>query len=330
VSRFPIRRSVFLFVGVLLTATGVSPASGQTLDDLRDSLRDSVEAARYGSLIIGFVDLSEETVLSGGNFRLDDDPNVDFKTLRIPFATTFGEPGERALYLEGSLGALEAKADFPDIFEGELPALATRAESTWRAFSALGGIGVRFPVGEGTSLTPILDLGLAYIENEVDYSGRGEPLVAAIADGILFEWDATILSYGLGLRLDDRHELGRGIHIETILRYDLRRSEALASTDEAQDVEETSQRGSVRVDLTGATPFSIRDETLRWRTFAGVYHFFGDTGKVIGFQNIYEAGIGLDVVPPWKIPYVTQLEIRASALFGDGIEGYSFGFGVEF
>jgi len=331
--RPPRVRSLCRIVGaavLLSSATSPRPAGAQTLDDLREEVADALAAGRYTALLTAFVDLSVEQVVSAGDFTVDDDPDLRVRTIKLPFDLTIGNEDDPALFFEGNIGALRAEADFPDLYGGALPGLETRAESEWSSVGVLGGVGIRFPVAAGVSITPVVDIAISYLENDVRYEGPGSELSAALLDGLLFEWDATVFSYGGGILVETEHSIGRGLATEGALRYDIRASEAIESSDDAQDVDDLSHRIALRGDLTGPTGLAIDERALGWRLFASYVALPGETGDSIGIEGYFELGAGISLDVAQDLPLLSEVELQVVRLRGDGVEGWSIGFSASF
>lgn len=305
---------------------------GQTLDDIPDELREGVEPARITTFIAGFFDLSEEPLLSSATFTVDTDPELDVELLELPFWTTVGEEGEPRLYLEGGLGLLRAETSFADIFGGVAPGLEASIDTECAAVTAIGGIGIEIPLGdEGTTtLTPIRNLGVGHIANEADYGGPGAPLVELLVDEILFEWDLTVLDVGGAVRIDDRRIFPGDLRLENRFRYDIRWTETLRSTDRVLDMEEVTQRISLRVEGSAPTTLTLFRRDIRVAVYAGYFRFLGDTGEVLGFDDYGEIGLAFGIPAPAILSDELGLRLEGSLLYGDQLPGYSLGVGVEF
>lgn len=318
-------------------------ARGQTLDDVREDVRALLEAERFPVFIASFVDLAEENELAAANYRIDDGFGTEVGTIKLPYRTVLGsdaddarEEGEHGIddatrmYLEGNLGYLAAETEIGDMFQGVFPAIATSVDADWTVYSGLVGAGARIPVAGRFALTPLFDLSLAYIESDASYGGPGAALGPVLFDGLLFNWNAWMVTYGPALRADWSAPLGEEILLETVARYDLRRSETLDSTDEAQDGSVTSQRFTLRGDVTGPTRFGIEGRAVRWRgTLAGTW-FPGDTGEALGFDSFVEVGGALEVPLPDSVPVVSELALSGALIYGADVTGWTIGVGTSF
>lgn len=304
-------------------------AAAQTLDEVRDEIRTALDETNYTAFVTSLVDLSGENELAAANYRIDDGLGTRVGTLKLPYRTTFDadEDGE-GWYVEGNLGYLEAEAVVPDFLAGT--ELSTRIDADWKVYSVLAGGGYSFGPGEGVALTPLFDVLLARVESEACYSGAGAQLVPSLLDGLFFNWNAWILTYGPGLRFDWREPLSETVALETLARYDLRRSTTLSSTDPVQDEPVTSQRFTLRGDVTGPTPVRISGELMRWRATLGFAAFPGETGDALGFDSIVSVGGALELPLGDSLPLVSELSLSGALLFGPDVSGWTVGVGASF
>ena len=323
------RSAVSALIVLATLLAGRLPA--QTLEDVRNAIRNNLSTANYPHFVIGLIDLAEENELSGANYEIGSDPELDVSTLILPIGgrVPLGESTTK-LYWETYLGYLDGEAELRNLF-GNTPGLEdTAADSEWQAFSALGGLGLEFPVAERLTLTPLLNASISRVENNASYSGNGAGVAELLLDGILFNWNATFVGYGAGIRSDWKQPLGNDYDLELILRYDFMRLETTTSTDRAQDFSENSQRAVARLDFTGPTGIDAFGSPLRWRTKLAYRRFLSAAGEAIGFDDFIEVGAGLEFSVLEKVPLLSQLSLSGSVIYGDNVRGWSFGVGVKF
>lgn len=315
-----------LWVGAL--APG---ADAQTLEDIRDAIRAVLVDARYPVFVASLVDLAEENELSAANYTLNDGVGTKLSTLKLPVRKVIDVGSEDyGVYAEANFGYLTAESQFETGFMLEEAELDARIDADWTVYSGLVGAGLALFVAEGLTVTPLVDVSLAYVDSDADYDGSGAELSAALFDGLFFNWNAWILTYGPGLRVDWQTPLSETVELETIGRYDLRFSNTLSSTDEAQDDEVTSQRFTLRGDVTGPTPLKIGGEELGWRGTLGYTWFPGETADALGFNSFVSVGGGLELPLGDSIPVVSELTVSGALIFGNGVKGWTVGVGASF
>ena len=108
-----------------------------------------------------------------------------------------------------------------------------------------------------------------------------------------------------------------------MLRYDLRWSETLQSDDPAQEYSSRLQLLTLRTDLSGPTPWSWSGRSIDWRCYGGWQRF--TEGSLLGAEQIFELGSGLELGLPRQIPVLREARINAALLFGDNLSGWSLG-----
>lgn len=305
--------------------------SAQTLDQIREELRQSAGNARLSGLMAGLVDLAENDLVSSATMRIHGDPHLDLTTYKLPFHTAVSlGPDAPELHLEGGLAYFTADAFFPDIWTGGLPGLETGIDSRWNGIGGALGAGPRFDLGHDLHLTAVADGSLAYIENDVDYSGPGAAVTTAVLDGILFGWHATTAAYGAALRLEHDLDFGGERSLASVLRYDVRRFDVVRSTDPAQDSADTINRVTARTEYGSPTGWTVLDRPLRWSAHVGVTAFLGRGRDNVGFSEYLEVGGGLSAPLRLDALPFDQLTLSGSILYGEDLRGFSFGAGVTF
>ncbi len=310
--------------GFLLSAVS---GAAQTIDDIRDELRESLRGTHFAKGLVGLVLVSDEIEFGGSVLFLDDEEDTEIRSFSLPAQRSYAVAGEDApkLYLEGAIGYAKASQESDDIYEGALPMVATSVDTDWITFGGIAGAGIEFEVHEEVTLTPIANVGIARLENDTDYEGPGSALTAAIADGIAFNWDSTALSYGTALRaewdrdLTDRHEFS------LVGRYDLRWTESIEEDDPVQDFSTRAQTITLRADIVGPTGWQLFERRVNWRATVGGKHFI--EGDLFDAEDYYEVGGGLEMP---NAVLGTTVSINAGVFVGEDLVGYSAGLGVAF
>ena len=230
-----LRSSPFLLRACFVTAAAAALAPGQDLNAIRNQLRQDLGSANFAQSLLGLVMLSDELELGGATYQIDDGSSTDLKTYSLPFHTTVDVWGEARprLHVEGTLGWAEARQGAADVYDNQIPSLATAIDSKWTTYGALLGFGLQFQPLADVTVTPILDVGLSRIENDTRYTGPGAAFTAALTDGIAFNWDAMTLTYGGALRAGWLRPLGERYRLEATGRYDLRWNDSFATDDAA-------------------------------------------------------------------------------------------------
>lgn len=315
--------------GAAAVALACAPLAAQTLDDLRADLRGQLAEVKFAKALGTLVLASEEMSLSSADFSFDDDEGTELSTFVLPLQSTFdlfgaGRPG---LHVEGALGHARVRQSTADVYDGGLPGLQTSITTDWQSLSGVVGVGPALPLAARLTFTPMANLGFAHLENDSDYDGPGAPLTAALADGIAFNWDATVVITGAAARLDWRQRLD-ALRLDVVARYDLRWLDVVQADDPAQDFTTRMQVATLRADLVGPTGWRLLDGAVDWRALAGYRGFV--EGDLFGNRSLFEVGGALELRSADDLPLVDGLAVHASAFFGDDLRGWSVGVGVLF
>lgn len=308
----------------------LSRAHAQTLEDVRDQLREDVRESGFGAALIGLINLTNELELGGANFSVDDANNTKIKVLALPAVATFHPWGDSGsgLYVEGVFGYVTLSSDrFSVLEETEY---FTSADWTWTTYGGLGGVGVELEVAEGLSVTPIMNLAISRIENDATYEGPGADLAATVLDEIALNWNATLMTLGGALRVDWIYPLENDVTLETIARIDYRWSTALQSTDAAQDVSTDSQLLTLRADLVGPTGWLPFGWPANWRAIGGYRRYGNETGQALGFYDFYEVGGSIELDSGDALPLIGGVKLTTTLIFGRDVSGWSISAGASF
>lgn len=314
-----------------LVAAGLlaPPAAAQTFDDARTELSARLRQAHFASSFAALITLSREVELSSARYRIDGSPDESLSTTVLPFRTTFWPGGEDStgLYVEGGFGYATNTARAADLYSGLIPEIQTSVKTTTSTLGGLIGAGPQIPIGEGLWLTPILNAGVARLENETDYSGPGAEFSAALLDGLAFNWSAWTASLGTALRVDWLHDLDAEHGLELIGRYDLRWTQTISSDDDAQEFSTRLQLLTLRAEATGPTGVSAFGNPVGWRGQVG-YRNFAE-GNLFGVKHLFQVGGSLEFEPDW-LPIGREVALSGGLTFGDNITGFSIGIGFDF
>lgn len=304
-------------------------AQGQTLAELRSQLNQDLGDLHFAKSFTGLITISDEVELSSARFDINADTDTDLTVITLPFQTAIPFEDDaliKALHIEGALGFAQAEQSNADIYGGAVPAAATSVKTDWLTYSGLIGAGLDFKITDNLTLTPIVNVGLAYLRNETDYAGPGAGLTAALADGIAFNWDAWAISAGVAGRADYMVPLSDRLTLEAILRYDIRRTESFSTENSAQDFSTTSQFLTARVDLTGPTGYTLQGNALNWRSTLGYRTYI--EGDLYGTSHLVQIGGALELTG--DLPLDATLALNAAVFVGDNITGWTIGLSVGF
>lgn len=312
---------------LLLAAT----AAAQDLDALRQQLREDLGSVHFAQSLLGLVMLSDELELSGASYWIDDDVSTDVSTFSLPFHSTVDLwGGDRPrLHVEGTVGWAQARQGTADLYRGLLPGLETTVDTKWTTYGGLVGVGLQFQPREQLTITPLLDLGLAYLDNDTRLTGPGAAVTAALTDGIAFNWDAFTLSYGVALRACWQQPLGEHHRLVLTGRYDVRWNDAFATDDPAQDFTTRTQLLTLYGDLFGPAGFDVFGVPAEWQ-LTPAYRAFVE-GDLFSVDGYLELGASLLIhTGDQGLPGTDGFAVGGAVMLGDDLTGWTFGCRVLF
>ena len=307
----------------------------QTLDDLREQLREDLQNSQFAAAFAGLIVVSDELELSGARYKIDDGDdnlsNTELRVLSLPFHKRF-DPWEETrtrIYMEGVLGYGESSQSAGDIYSGMIPGLETSVASDLTTFGGLVGVGLEFKViEERLTVAPILNGGAAYIKSDANYRGPGAAASAAILDGLAFNWDGWTAEGGGALRVDWVQPLGKMYELEIVGRYDIRWTQTFDMDSSAQEFSSRFQLLTLHSDVVGPTGVTLWNQTLYWRAQAGYRHFF--EGNLFDVHDIVLLGAGLEYDLMDILPVKTRLAVKGGVILGENVSGYTAGLGLSF
>ena len=318
-------------VAFVIALAGAGEQSfGQSLGELRSGVRQFLSDSRFAASFSGLVALSDEFELSGATYQIGgpartDNSDTELSTLALPFRQRF-HPWEDAaisIYSEGVLGYAQAHERWNDIYGGLLPGLATSLNTDWTTYGGLFGVGPEFRVSDQFRIAPILNVGVARIENHADYGGPGAASSAALFDGLAFNWNGWTVSRGGAARAEWDHPLGKDYELQVVGRYDLRWTQTFATDDRAQEFSDRLQLATLRADVVGPTGLKPFGRTLDWRTLAGYRHFI--EGNIYDVRDVVLLGCGLEYDVQGTLPLVSRVSVKGGVILGQNISGYTLG-----
>jgi len=315
-----------LALSICTSALLVCETAAQTLADIREEIRENLHDSHFAAGFSTLIASASELELVSGSYFFDDHFDTQISVFALPWSHTFSGDGESpwGLYVEAAIGYAEDRQKIADIWQGALPGLETRITSKSWTISGLAGAGVEFEVDEGFTLTPIIDLGLAHLENKATYVGDGADFTHAILDDIALNWNAWTVMYGAAGMAQWKRELEGDREFTLIARYDVRWTDSFHTDDRAQEFSARNQFATLRMDLTGPTGMEALGGMLRWRGTLGYREMV--EGDLEGLDRYGTIGAGLELLD--AAPF--RISLDAALIIGEEMYGYSVGLGLRF
>jgi hypothetical protein len=124
--------------------------------------------------------------------------------------------------------------------------------------------------------------------------------------------------------------LGGQNRLDLSSRYTYAHIDTFRATDSVQEGNQDSQLLTSRLDLTGPTGLEPWDAPLYWNVFATHAWFMDLPKEVLGFSQLFELGVAVELrLADLSLP-VNNLRLGGSLIKGDGVTGYTVGFSVKF
>ncbi len=320
--RSPSRRRTRLFLASLLLATaGAAAAQAPPVD-----LRSQVDGARLGAGYAQLIGLAATPDIAAASYTIDsdaDEPTID--VFRLPYQARWTSLGEGSdLYWRVAGAYLRLRDDFAT----PLPLPGGSIDSRWTAYSASGGLLARIALGNGFSVEPALDVGVARLENDASYGGTSS-FLRPLLDGLLFNWRSTAWLVTPSIALGWSAGVGSGT---ASVRGHVARAwiGSFDESDPVQAFDETANVYSIRAHYTQPTGHRIAGRALSWVVSGGYAGFFGANRDALGFTSIAEIGAGVELPIDADRPGSDRLRLAAGYLVGPDVRGWTIGLSVPY
>jgi hypothetical protein len=328
-------RSFIAQCGLLCLAgtLGFTPCRAQSFDALRSLLSDDARSQGFGSKVQGLAGFGAVPGISGAHFKVDSSgaaDDTDLSRMNFPLSYDFKQVGglQQDLHTELALGWLSGSTDYRNLLPGT--PFNSDVSSDLSALSAVGGLGLVFPLTDELTLTPMVLLGYSRVEDDSTFSGPGAATLDGLTRQILFNYSVDELLYGAALELNYKHALAGDIDVQGKLRYNQLFADTLDASDPALEGNGNFGVLTAFVQFDGPTPAKLFGRDLRWIGFAANSTFFGDSADALGFDYFFELGGGIELVDRTVLKGVEGVSLRGSALLGNGVTGWSIGAQLEF
>lgn len=291
-----------------------------------DGIRAQVAGARLGAGYAQMINLSATPDLSAASYRVDAiDPAANLDVLHLPYESKWLALSPAAdLYWKLSAGWLQLKQDFAV----SLSPAGGGVDSKWTAYSGSAGLLVKYRLGNGFTVEPAIEAGIASLANDASYGGDAKPL-QPLLDGVLFNWSTNAwlvtpsAALGWTAPLDDGKISLRG-HVARswIGSFD--------ETDPVQRFDEAANIYSIRADYAHATGWTALGRPIDWVGSAGYVGFFCANRDAFGLDAVADVGAGLEAPIVAGRPGAQRARLTAACLFGRGVRGWTVGVSIRY
>jgi len=307
-----------------LAAALAGPVAAQTPPD---SIRSQIEGARLGTGYAQILNLAATPDLSAASYRVGTEgPTLTFDVVRLPYQAKWLElSADTDLYWKISGGYLQMKQDLP--LSASDPGFGSIA-SKWSAYSVSGGLLAKMRLGNGFTLEPALDFGVARLDNHASYTGAATEL-QPLFDGLLFNWQANawLTTPSLALAWSSGDADGRAT-----VRGHVARSwiSTFDTTDPVQEFNETANIYSLRAEYAKPSGLQTFGRPLGWVVYGNYAGFFGANRDALGFTAVAELGGGLELPVYTDRANSERLRLSGGYLFGPDVRGWSVGLSIQY
>ena len=319
-----VRRTGRRAASFLLASLVAGAASAQVSPD---DVRSLVNGARLGTGYAQIIGLAATPDIAAASYEVDSDankPKVD--VFRLPYQAKWTALSpDTDLYWRVAGGYLRLKDDF----NVNLPAHETGTiGSKWTAYSASGGLLAKIRLGNGFTLEPALDVGVARLENSASYDDNAAVL-KPLLNGILFDWQTNAWLVTPSIALGWATTFGEA---KATVRGHVARSwiSSFDESDSTQSFNETANIYSIRADYARPTGITIADRAMNWVIYGGYAGFFGANSDALGFTSVAEVGGGVEVPLAADRPQGERVRLAAGYLFGPDVRGWTIGLSIQY
>jgi hypothetical protein len=234
------------------------------------------------------------------------------------------------LYLEGFLGYARYDPRFVVSQGAEQRVLPTR----WNSVSGTVGVGWDFPVAPNLVFRPILNAALGY--GASDARLLGSYLRFKNGTELDFLDGGSMLAGGLGGSLMLDYALSRpDYEVDVELRYTQLRLNSLPGTSDGVTGSADAMTLGLWARVRWPSGFEAFGRPLRWVVDFSHAEFLGPQRGVLGFNALSKLGGGIEFdVKRWGLGpdwfELQRIRLMARYLYGDGVQGGSFGIGLSF
>lgn len=309
-----------MFAGIATSATVAQTA--------RDQFRAAAKADNVGRAFQTFNVFGGTPGISTAQYYSE----VDLNSYKLPLARSFqpfgwdGPLRNVSPYAELTLGYLNATQ------KGlvQTPSGAGEARLSFNSFTGLAGAGLDIPLTDSLRLRPILLAGYTQLTGGAQYNGPGQAFFFNAVQGIISDVHINSALLGGALELVYSRTVWTDVRLKARARY----NQLVAIVTDASDVslDDSGNFGVATggIELNGPTDMTLFGHDLRWLGFVNGTSLINTPKSVLGFNSFVEIGGGLQFVDTKTVPGIEGVIVRASAIVGPGVNGWSVGLSLVF
>lgn len=288
------------------------------------SIRDSISGSRLGSGYAQVLNVAATPDLTAAHYDVQSGSGLRIDVVRLPYESRWRALSSVAdLYWRVVGSYLQMGHDFG---AGSQVSGPGNIASTWSAYSATGGLLAKIRLGQGFTLMPAVDVGLARLNNRAGYEGAAVALRPAL-DGLLFNWhtNAWVVTPNLGLEWTVE-EGGRKVTVTGHVGWS--RITSFGESDPVQSFAESAGVYSMRIEHTAPSGLSAFHRRLEWVLYGGYSGFYGPNRNALGFTSVGEIGGGIEAPLRTDEEDSKRVRMAGSYLLGSHVTGWTISVGL--
>ncbi len=295
---------------------------------VRDQFRAAAKADNIGRAFQTFNVFSGTPGISTAKYYSD----VDLNSYKLPLSHSFaplgwqGPLGNVSPYVELTLGYLDANQNGVV----DTPFGSGVAKLNFNSFTGLAGAGLDIPLSDTLRLRPILLGGYTQLTGGAHYNGPGQGFFFDVTHGIITDVHINSAILGGAMELIYNRTIWTDVRLRARVRY----NQLVTIVTDASDtsLDDTGNFGVATggAELNGPTGMKLFGRDLRWLGFIHATWLLNTPKSVLGFNSFVELGGGVQFVDNETIPGIQGLILRASAIVGPGVDGWSVGLSLAF
>lgn len=232
---------------------------------------------------------------------------------------------ETPLYLEGNAAYSRYDPTFIASNGTETRLLPLR----WNSFSATGGVGWDITVAPNWVVRPIFNFTLGTVASDLRLAKWWIDNNTNL--DLQFANNGRLNAYGLGGALMLDYELFTPEHdVDFEARYSNVQLRSFSGTSEAVKGESTAASVGLYGRWRAPTEWRALDRPVRYVIETAVTRFVGPDAGLLGFDQLYSVGAGLELDSSAYDVYVTRTRLVARYKFGPNVSGVSVGLAMSF
>ena len=304
-------------------ALASAPAMGQTNGGGWSLVNGNIQKRVDGVLTLMTYTLFPDVTTSSLSITSASSGNPSFLVTQLGGGGTLSR--SFPLYLEGNA----AYSRYDPTFVATNGTEQREVPAKWNTFTGTGGIGWDFPLTNELKLRPIFNFTLGRVTSDAAAAGRiiqgqtGKE-IAFLRDGRL-----NAVGYGGSVMLDYEH-YRRDHEIDVELRYTNIYLESLPGTYEAVQGSALAQNLNLWSRWRAPTGLTALQRPVRYVLEFTYSHYFGDQEDILGFNNLFSVGAGLELDTNAYLYLTQRIRLIARYRFGQNVSGYSASLGISF